>query len=266
MSDWHEAGSRLDSLNDGEWSLQAAPQNAALRQRLHYTLDVAVGGGNGVMTTIASFNVSGCLYFEPSGRTPCRTKLDYDQCFSTPLGPVIPNACPLVLAYDSNTRATRRIRRAEEQLEDVMRRVRRHQPNLPPRGRPPNSSRVLVSCTNCFVNSSNLGPRWNNSAAEFRKLYGLRNQHEDDLDSPSSAGCDGKPFAYRSLGPVVRPVCWTGIYANASQCLDKQLAALSPVAKDCVAVVSLGDEISILGSGNTTTFHVWCQLQKPAVI
>jgi hypothetical protein len=31
VSDWHEAGSRLDSLNDGEWSLQAAPQNASLR-------------------------------------------------------------------------------------------------------------------------------------------------------------------------------------------------------------------------------------------
>ena len=82
----------------------------------------------------------------------------------TPLGPVIHDACPLVLAYDASTRATKRIRLAEEQLEDVMRRVRRHRPNLPPSGRPPNSSRVMVSCTNCFVNSSNLGPKWNASA------------------------------------------------------------------------------------------------------
>jgi hypothetical protein len=245
VSRWYEAGSRLDSLNDGEWSLQAAPQDAALRHRLHYAVDVAVDSGNGVMSTIASFNVSGCPYFEPSGQTPCETKLDYDKCFSTPLGPIISNACPLVLAFDSNTRATKRIRRAEEQLENVMTRVRRHQPNLPPSGRPPNSSRVVVSCTNCFVNSSNLGPQWNASATEFRKLYGLRNQHEDDLDSPSSTGCDGKPFAYRSLGPVVRPVCWTGIYANASQCLDTQLAAMSPATKECVAVASLGDEITI---------------------
>jgi hypothetical protein len=66
---------------------------------------------------------------------------------------------------------------------------------------------------------------------EFRRQFGVQVQHEDDLDSPSSAGCNGVPFAYRSLGPVIRAVCWTGIFANASQCLGAQLAALSPAAK-----------------------------------
>ena len=35
-----------------------------------------------------------------------------------------------------------------------------------------------------------------------------------------------------------------------------------PAAAAEVATVSLGDEITIVGKGNDTTFHAWCQEEK----
>ena len=125
--------------------LQAVAANVSHRDQLHYTLEVGVplerdrseigtiasfevdktrtvplhcrliprigilcikkfwerGPGRGEMTVRPSSQVEGCSVFDASGET------------NAPLGPAYPGGCPLVLAYDANTRGSRRIRCVE---------------------------------------------------------------------------------------------------------------------------------------------------------
>ncbi len=66
-SAWVEAGSRLDTLNDGEWGLQAVARNTSHASQLRYTLEVGVPkphnakpGEPGEVETIGSFEEVGC--------------------------------------------------------------------------------------------------------------------------------------------------------------------------------------------------------------
>ena len=227
---WVEAGSRLDTLNDGEWSLQAAPDNATLRSQLHYTVHVGVPIATGSIATIATFEEQGCPFFELMGNSP--------------KGPNKANVCPLQLAYDANTRGSRRIRRVEAQVEAVVQRLKIHKPLLPRLGRLPTAPATIISCTDCFPNRTGLRPEWNDSATHFRQAFGLRVQGEDNLSSISFAGCD-RAFAYRTVGdPCRNPICWDGIRANASRCLEATLNSSfhDPKVGRCVAVVSTSSQ------------------------
>lgn len=185
-----EAGSRLDTLNDGEWSLQAAPDNTTSRSQLHYTVEVGVPTA-GVINTIATFEEKGCPFFEATGSR------------ASPKGPNHANVCPLLLAYDANTRGSRRIRRVEAQVETVVQRLETHKKLLPPTGRLPTAPATLISCTDCFPNRSGLRPEWNESATRFRQAFGLLDQGQDNLTSANFAGCD-RAFAYRTIGDPCR--------------------------------------------------------------
>eukprot|EP01048_Picozoa_sp_COSAG05_P007085 COSAG05_NODE_488_length_9324_cov_10.796336_4_plen_412_part_00 len=239
-SHWVEVGSRLDTLDDGEWSLKATPQNASLHSQLHYTVEVGVPTAatatpHDQFDVIAAFKVRGCPYIDKGGTD------------NAPLGPAAPNSCPLLLAYDANTRGTRRIRRVEEQVATVMRRVKAHQRKLPPHGQLPTANATIVSCTDCFPNRSGLSAAWNESATQFRNAFGIQVQGEDDLASPTFSGCD-HAYAYRTIGdPCRSKTCWDGIYANASRCLRPTLQQHfgNPAVGRCVAIASLGDEITI---------------------
>jgi hypothetical protein len=109
---WVEAGSRLDTLNDGEWSLQAAPDNATLRTQLHFFVEVGVPAtdasaaattgesppspppappSGGAIVTIATFEERGCPLFEATGS------------IASPKGPNRANVCALILAYGKKT-------------------------------------------------------------------------------------------------------------------------------------------------------------------
>eukprot|EP01052_Picozoa_sp_SAG31_P011089 SAG31_NODE_621_length_13502_cov_18.057002_2_plen_306_part_00 len=127
-SGWVEAGSRLDTLNDGEWGLQAAAGNSTLLDQLHYTLEVGVPSANGSIAPIGAFEELGC---------------PIPSALSCPIGPApfAPGTfCTLILAYDANTRGTRRIRRVEAQVETAAARVAAYAPRLPKHGKPPNAN------------------------------------------------------------------------------------------------------------------------------
>ena len=84
-SEWTEVGSVLDSLNDGQWSLSAAP--AVKDQPLKYKVEFAIKTPDGKFEPIASFE---------------STKPALD------------------LAYDGNTRYSKRLRAADRVLFDLM--------------------------------------------------------------------------------------------------------------------------------------------------
>ena len=95
---WEEVGSLLDSLNDGQWKLGAA--SAEKGEGLDYEVEFGVKNAAGVIEGIGKF----------AGR-----------------GEV------LELAYDANTRYTRRIRSADQVLYDLLGFLKEH----PVAGRPP---------------------------------------------------------------------------------------------------------------------------------
>eukprot|EP01043_Picozoa_sp_COSAG02_P052494 COSAG02_NODE_5665_length_4144_cov_1.456366_1_plen_242_part_00 len=156
-SGWVEAGSRLDTLNDGEWGLQAAAANVSLLNQLHYTLEVGVPvGANGTIEAIGAFEEQGC---------------PIPRALSCPIGPAPFKAgsfCTLILAYDANTRGSKRIRRVEAQVETAAARVAAYTPQLPKYGKPPSANGTIISCTNCFPNQTGLRPEWNTSATRFK--------------------------------------------------------------------------------------------------
>lgn len=256
-SGWKEAGSRLDTLDDGEWGLQAAAANASLLHQLHYTLEVGVPAADGSIERIGAFEEHGC---------PIPTAL------SCPIGPApfaAGSFCTLILAYDANTRGTKRIRRVEAQVETAAARVAAYAPMLPKHGKPPSANGTIISCTNCFPNMTGLRPAWNVSATQFRAAYNLHVQGEDNLASKDFAGCD-RAWAYRTIGdPCRSPSCWDGIKANATRCLQARLESefSDPMVGRCVAIASLGDEITIptpestIGGPEQATalFIPWCK-------
>ena len=131
----------LDTLNDGEWVLQAVPRGTlpADRDSLDFTLEFGIPAGapGADPVQIARFDVDGCADFDGVG---------------SGIGPYVQGGCNTVLAYDADTRYSKRIRRVEGQLFEVMERVRAHKATLPAAGKPP--SNTIVTCTNCFPNST----------------------------------------------------------------------------------------------------------------
>ena len=122
----------LGTLNNGEWPLQAVPSDASQRDHLHYLVEFGVGSQT-EPSSIGIFEEKGCVAWQ----------LDHPTLQDAPYLP----GCSLMLAYDANTIATRRIRRVEDELYTVMERVDDAVPTLPPHGRPP--SEMIVSCTDC---------------------------------------------------------------------------------------------------------------------
>jgi hypothetical protein len=58
---------------------------------------------------------------------------------------------------------------------------------------------------------------------------------------------------------------WRGTDIDIRETNITKLLAAHPNAATNVATVSLGDEITIIGKGNTSDFHAWCKQQKPAL-
>ena len=253
MSEWAECGSRLDTLNDGEWTLQAVASLLEQRDRLHFTVEFAVLGGFGPdgWKTIGSFEERGCFNFDVTG----------GQAGS--VGPGHANSCDTILAYDADTKYSGRIRRVEAQLFEVMERVDAHRSALPPHAKKP--TETLVTCTDCFPNSSDVAdPRYNESAARFREAYGLNVQGDYSAAGPD--GCE-KAFAckcsrslcvfFRSSKqrlctdgsvPLAAAAMYDGIYGNASF-VSEYLRTTPPYneswAPSCFAIITMGDEIAI---------------------
>jgi hypothetical protein len=101
--DWTEVGSVLDSLNDGQWNLQAAPDGQG--KPLHYKLEFGVRNAAGNIENVAEFE----------SREPA-----------------------LRLTYQADTRYSRRIGTQEQVLYDLMSYLKA----IPMRGRTPTQTLI----------------------------------------------------------------------------------------------------------------------------
>jgi hypothetical protein len=275
-STWHEVGSLLDVLNQGEWGLQIIPQDAAMRHTLNYTLEVAVSASTmGKMEVIGSFDQQACVGWKEPAQ-------EWDLLpLTQPLG------CMLWLAYDANTIATKHIRLVESELFGIMERLEKHVSGggLAPKGRPP--ALTIVTCTDCYPNLSDVAsPKYNESATRFRQLFGISNQPTcpqphcgpSDQDCCLSAMTKLKPD-YLDIRGVAGPqcsTCFNGIFANASHVHEffrGSIYANDTKAAQGVAIVSLGDEVSIPSCSSnvaqaTAAFISWAQTKglSPATV
>ncbi len=196
-TEWLEVGSLLDSLNDGQWILTATPA-----QGLHYTVELAAKTADGVLAPLATFE--------------CR-------------------APRLELAYDANTRYTRRIRALEEILYDLVAWLR----DRPVRGRPP--QRTLVYAYTFDPKPDN--PRYTAARDEFLAMFGL---NVTTAPPVKAAGPARGYIDLRGQGPAE-------LESTARRLAAEGLA-------DSIAVVSLGDEIGLpLPPEDHAAFRAWAQ-------
>ena len=129
-SDWTEVGSLLDSLNDGQWHISAASAKADMP--LNYRLEFGVKNAAGVIESIKAFDTQGR---------------------------------DLWLAYDANTRYTRRVRTSDRVLYDLLDYLKAHPvPGAPPR-------RTIVYADTFAPRDGD--DRYNAAVGEFVTLMGI---------------------------------------------------------------------------------------------
>jgi hypothetical protein len=203
-SDWTEVGSLLDTLNDGQWVLTAKSAGP-----VKYDLEFAVRTAAGAVETIRKFE----------GLTG--------------------NA---ELAYDADTRYTRRIRLSEDVLYDLVASLK----TVPVVGPPP--KRTLIYGTGPDPRPGNA--KFNAAVEEFRKLSGAT-ALASDLDHAVGEG------GLRRGSIDVR-----GVPTDKLEEYCKKLKADGKA--DNVAVVSLGDEIGLgdAPANDHAGFRAWLKGQK----
>lgn len=180
-TDWAEVGSLLDTLNDGQWLLSVESKGP-----LHYTVEFAVPGPQGPV---------------PIGSFESREKT-------------------LALAYDADTRSTRRVRRQEDVLVDLVNLLKRH----PVSGRPPVRTPIYAMTFEPRPDE----PRYAAAREEFLRLLPV---------SPPDLSQPGEPTHPRGFLDVRR------LDDEKLEALLKELRDKGVAKK--VAVVSLGNPLSL---------------------
>ena len=198
---WTEVGSLLDTLNDGQWNLQAAPVEKG--RPLVYTVEFAVCGTDGRVEKIAGFES---------------------------------REAALHLAYQADTRYSRRIGTQEQVLYDLLAYLKK----FPMHGKTP----VLTPIYG-YTFDPGLGPRYDAAVTEFRSLFGLR---------------------LTSLEPIPGTyVDWRG---QSPEKLEETCKKLSDTQRRNIGVVSLGDEIGLPAPGGQAAagdFAAYLKTQGAAV-
>jgi hypothetical protein len=202
---WVEVGGLLDSLNDGQWNLTARGPGA-----LHFRLEFGVKTPAGEVETIRRFdNLKG----------------------------------DVTLAYDANTRYTRRIRLAGEVLDELVAYLKQR----PVHGRSP--TRTLIYGYTFPRQAGNA--RYNAALEEFVRLTGATALTADpDKAIPADSGLRRGYVDVRSV-PTDR--------------LEAECKKLEAEGKaDKVAVVSLGDEIGLATppAADHAGFRAWLQSRQ----
>jgi hypothetical protein len=199
-SDWIEAGSLLDTLNDGQWTLTASGE-----EPLHYTVEFATNRG-GRMKSIGSFK--------------CREPR-------------------LNLAYDANTRYTRRIRLQEDVLYELVEFLKKH----PVRGKRP--VRTLVYALTFDARPNN--PRYTAARNELLSMFPIlpRDSRPTGPIQGVSGYIDVRGLKEDKLEDYLKELRTQGLAAN-------------------IASVSLGDEISLPKppGDDSEGFRRWAQSRK----
>ena len=203
-SEWVEVGSLLDTLNDGQWGVSATP--AESDGVLHYEVEFGVPAPEGGIEPIRAFE--------------CRSR-------------------GLALAYDADTRYTRRVRRVEEVLYELVDWLKAH----PVHGRRPRQT--LVYCYTFDPKPED--PRYTEAVAEFIRLTGING------------------FASGGEGLEVEmdvPSGYAELRGHSPAQLEEIAKRLQAEGKaDQIAVVSMGDEIGLPSppSDDHTGFREWAR-------
>jgi hypothetical protein len=204
-TDWTDVGGLLDTLNDGQWTLSAQPAEG-----LHYTVEIGVRNAAGAIESIATFEQ----------RTPT-----------------------LALAFDADTRYTRRIRPVEDVLYDLIAYLKAH----PLPGAPPTRTPIYAYTFDPRPDDA----RYMAARAEFQAMFALS---PTNADTPAG----GPPRGYIDL---------RGQTPEQLEAACQKLKAEGKAGS--IAVVSLGDEIGLAAPANADEgFRAWLQGQglKPADI
>jgi hypothetical protein len=210
-SPWVEVGSLLDSLNDGQWNLTA--KSADPKRPAAYGLEFGVRAAGGQLETIKRFDgLSGGV----------------------------------TLAYDADTRYTRRIRLADDVLYDLVDYLKKRPvPGVAPK-------RTLVYGTTFTRKPGDA--RYNAAVDEFIRLIG------------ATALTTGAPQDLRSAGPARDTIDVRGVPTAKLEEYCKKLQAEGRAG--VIAVVSLGDEIGLADppAGDHAGFRAWLKARgvKPA--
>ncbi len=207
-SDWVEVGSLLDTLNDGQWLIRAGATGPQA-SRLLYALEFGVRDVDGKIKSIRRFeNLGG----------------------------------DVTLAYDADTRYSRRIRRADDVLYDLVAELKQQKV----RGTPPKRTLIYGST----FDKKKDDPRFNAAVDEFIKLTGAT-----ALNRTTREGVDRD-------GSLVRgyiDLRGQGVAQLEQACKKLEADKLA----DRVAVVSLGDEIGLAPppANDHTGFRAWLRGQ-----
>ncbi len=199
-SEWIDVGGLLDSLNDGQWSVSRSTNPPA-----------AQGESEGWTAEFAIRNATGSL--EPISR------------FKT-------KAARLDLAYDANTRYSRRIRLIEDVLYDLLDYLKKQ----PSPGAPPERTIVYGGS----FSSRPDDPRYTAARDEFNRMFSLQAYGE-----PKSRATD--MIDLRGQDPAA---------------LETQLKKIADSGKaGQIRVVSLGDEIGLSAPAGDVSagFRAWAQ-------
>jgi Beta-galactosidase trimerisation domain len=203
-SDWTEVGSLLDALNDGQWRISAVfakPETAP-----GYRLEFGVRTAEGAIESVRTFEA---------------------------------RAGDLWLAYDANTRYSRRVRTADVVLYDLLDYLRAHPvPGAPPR-------RTIVYAFTFEPRAA--ADRYNAAIDEFVELMGITVTTRT-ASNPALAGPSGHIDLRNELGAG----------------LDRALDALKAGGRaDEIRTVSLGDEIDLKTPppGDHEGFRAWAKAQ-----
>jgi hypothetical protein len=202
-SDWVEVGSLLDSLNDGQWHLSAKGEGP-----LRFSLEFGVPSGNGIIETIRRFD-------ELTGG--------------------------VTLAYDADTRRSRRIRSTDEVLYDLVDFLKQR----PVRGKRPKQT-LIYGYT--FPPRPE-DPKYTAALSEFVEMIGATALGSGRVEELPDAGLVRGYVDVRDLS---------------LEQLEKFCAKLKAEGKaEKIAVVSLGDEITLrMPSRNIDgEFRAWLQGQ-----
>ncbi len=199
-TDWIEVGSLLDTLNDGQWKLKAKGY-----PELDYSVEVGLLEA-GQYTRIGNFR---------SGRET------------------------LLLAYDANTRYTRRIRLQEDVLYDLVTYLKDH----PVRGQPPTQTQVYA----LTFDEQPEHERYMKARDEFIHMMGIIPTNRQSLTNQNQA-------------PGYVDVRWFS-----DDELERQLQRVkeSDTAEN-IAIVSVGDEIKLQPpkDDDNAGFRQWLQHQE----
>jgi hypothetical protein len=200
-TEWIEVGSLLDSLNDGQWKLTASPA-----EKLHYTVEIGLRSAAGQIDSLRRFERR--------------------------------NAA-LDLAYEADTRYSRRIREADDVLFDLVNELKRQ----PSSGTPPRRTPVFGYTFDAKPDDA----KYTAARAEFLSMFGLSTAND------AVAGDAAQPRGYIDV---------RGQTPAQLDELGRKMAAEGKAAQ--VAVVSLGDEIGLAQppSGDPAGFHAWLKARN----